>query len=59
MVGVLTKAYTSKSCSVPSRRRFDFHTPARMDRGLELFISIHKDLVQVIPPPQSHLLGNS
>ncbi|KAL5508808.1 hypothetical protein EMCRGX_G004058 [Ephydatia muelleri] len=28
------------------QRRFDFHTPARMDRGLELFISIHKDLVQ-------------
>ena len=29
------------------RRRFDFLIPSRMDRGLELFMAIHKDLMQV------------
>ncbi|XP_064396564.1 SWI/SNF complex subunit SMARCC2-like isoform X2 [Halichondria panicea] len=27
-------------------RRFDFHSPSRMDRGLELFMNIRKDLAQ-------------
>lgn len=27
-------------------RRFDFHSPSRMDRGLELFMNICKDLAQ-------------
>ena len=26
------------------RRRFDFLIPSRMDRGLDLFMAIHKDL---------------
>lgn len=30
-----------------SWRRFDFHSPSRMDRGLELFMNIRKDLSQV------------
>ena len=30
------------------RRRFDFLIPSRMDRGLELFVAIHKDLMQVL-----------
>lgn len=25
-------------------RRFDFHSPSRIDRGIELFMSIHKEL---------------
>ena len=28
------------------RRRFDFNSPARIDRGMELFIAIHRDLAQ-------------
>lgn len=27
-------------------RRFDFHSPSRIDRGIELFMSIHKELTQ-------------
>ena len=27
-------------------RRFDFHSPSRIDRGLELFMNIRKDLAQ-------------
>ena len=36
------------------RRRFDFHSPARIDRGMDLFITIHRDLVQskVWEPPR-------
>lgn len=36
------------------RRRFDFHSPARIDRGMELFIAIHRDLAQnkVWEPPR-------
>ena len=30
-----------------SWRRFDFHSPSRIDRGMELFMNIHKDLNQV------------
>ena len=30
-----------------SWRRFDFHSPSRIDRGIELFMSIHKELSQV------------
>ena len=30
-----------------SWRRFDFHSPSRIDRGIELFMSIHKELTQV------------
>ena len=38
--------YVSIQISLLCRRRFDFHSPSRMDRGLELFISIHKDLAE-------------
>lgn len=35
-------------------RRFDFHSPSRIDRGIELFMSIHKELTQtkVWEPPK-------
>lgn len=35
-----------------SWRRFDFHSPSRIDRGIELFMSIHKELTQVRQPHQ-------
>ena len=40
--------------SFSCRRRFDFHSPARIDRGMELFIAIHRDLAQnkVWEPPK-------
>ena len=34
-------------------RRFDFNSPSRIDRGIELFMSIHKELTQSkgwVPP---------
>ncbi|CAI8054691.1 SWI/SNF complex subunit SMARCC2 [Geodia barretti] len=49
---ILTTAYRVKT--EQSWRRFDFHSPARIDRGMELFITIHRDLVQskVWEPPK-------
>lgn len=35
-------------------RRFDFHSPSRIDRGIELFMSIHKELtlLKIWEPPK-------
>ena len=39
------------------RRRFDFLIPSRMDRGLDLFMAIHKDLASshMWEPPRVYL----
>lgn len=42
---ILATAYQVKS--EQSWRRFDFHHPSRMDRNMELFMSIHRTLLQV------------
>lgn len=39
-----------------SWRRFDFHSPSRIDRGIELFMSIHKELTQVLGHHMSWLV---
>lgn len=46
--------------SLFNRRRFDFHSPARIDRGMELFITIHRDLAQnkVWEPPRLFFDGS-
>ena len=46
MMCVVLIEWASIPSSLLCRRRFDFHSPSRMDRGLELFISIHKDLAE-------------
>ena len=42
---ILATAYQVKS--EQSWRRFDFHHPSRMDRNMELFMTIHRNLLQV------------
>lgn len=42
---ILATAYQVKS--EQSWRRFDFHHPTRMDRNMELFMTIHRNLLQV------------
>lgn len=36
---------------LPIRRRFDFQNPSRMDRNVEMFMTIEKSLVQVLRLP--------
>lgn len=55
---ILATAYRVKT--EQSWRRFDFHSPARIDRGLELFMSIHRDLKEskVWEPPRVFFDGS-
>ena len=58
----------SRSCGfhesrsfLPIRRRFDFQNPSRMDRNVEMFMTIEKSLVQVgaasLPSPPRPLFA--
>ena len=38
----------SRFCALFTRRRFDFQSPSRMDRNVELFLNIEKTLKEVL-----------
>lgn len=40
--------YHSLDYRLFTRRRYDFQNPSRMDRNVEMFMTIEKSLVQVI-----------
>lgn len=45
------------TCICIFRRRFDFLIPSRMDRGLELFMSVHRDMSvsKIWEPPKVYI----
>lgn len=44
-------------CVCLYRRRFDFLIPSRMDRGLELFMTVHRDMAasKIWEPPKVYI----